>query len=53
MAEPTEMSFGLRTPLGPKNHALDGSPDPPCEEAIFIGKNAACPKTLCRELCKK
>jgi len=24
MAEPIEMPFGLRTRVGPKNHALDG-----------------------------
>ena len=27
-AEPIEMPFGLRTRLGPRNHVLDGDPDP-------------------------
>jgi len=26
MAEPIEMSFGLWTSMGPRNHVLDGSP---------------------------
>jgi len=26
-AEPVEMPFGLRTRVGPRNHALDGGPD--------------------------
>ena len=30
-AEPIEMPFGLRTPVGPGNHVLDGGPDPPWE----------------------
>ena len=29
MAEPIEIPFGFRTPVGPRNHVLDGSPDPP------------------------
>ena len=28
MAEPIEMSFGFSTRVCPRNHALDGSPDP-------------------------
>jgi len=27
-AEPIEMPFGLYTRVGPRNHALDGGPDP-------------------------
>jgi len=34
MAEPIEMPFGLRTLVGPWNHALNGGPDPSWEEAI-------------------
>ena len=37
-AEPIEMPFGSRTRVGPGNHVLDGSPDPPIEGAIFCGK---------------
>jgi len=28
MAEPFEMPFGLWTRVGPRNHVLDGGPDP-------------------------
>jgi len=35
MAELIEMPFGLRTRVGPGNHVLDGSPDPPWEGAIL------------------
>ena len=28
-AAPIEMLFGLRTPVDPRNHVLDGGPDPP------------------------
>ena len=28
MAEPIDFPFGLRTRVGPKNHVLDGGPDP-------------------------
>jgi len=28
MAEPIEMPFGLWTRVGPRNHVLDGDPDP-------------------------
>jgi len=34
-AEPIEMSFGLRIHVGPKNHALDGSPHPPMGRGNF------------------
>jgi len=37
-AEPIKMSFGLRTRVGPGNHALDGGPDPPWEGAILTGE---------------
>ena len=38
MAEPIEMWFGLRTYVGPRNHVLDGSPDPPMGRGNFEGK---------------
>jgi len=34
-AEPIEMPFGLRTLVGPGNHALDQGPDPAWEWVIF------------------
>jgi len=37
-AAPIEMPFGLETQVGPGNHVLDGSPDPPWEGAILRGK---------------
>ena len=38
MAELIEMPFGVWTRVGrPGNHALDGDPDPPCEQAILRG----------------
>ena len=37
-AAPIEMPFGLRTRVGPRNHVLDGDPDPPWEGAILKGK---------------
>jgi len=36
-AELIEMSFALRTRLGPRNHVLDGGPDPPWKGAILRG----------------
>jgi len=33
-----EMTFGLRTLVGPGNHVLDGGPDPPCQGTILRGK---------------
>jgi len=36
-AAPIELSFGLRTWVGPGNHVLDGGPDPPWEGANFWG----------------
>jgi len=38
-AEPTEMPFRVRTPVRPRNHVLDGSPDPQCKGAILRGKH--------------
>ena len=35
MGKSIEMSFGLRTQVDPRNHALDGGPDPPAEWAIL------------------
>jgi len=37
MAEPIEMSFGLRTQMGPGNHVLDGSPDLLMGRGNFLG----------------
>jgi len=37
---PIEMPFDLRTRVGPRNHVLDGGPDPPWEGAILMGKGA-------------
>jgi len=37
-AEPIEMPFEVWTRVGPRNHVLDGGPDPPCEGAILKGK---------------
>jgi len=34
-AAPIELPFGLRTWVGPRNHVLDGGPDPPWEGANF------------------
>ena len=37
-AAPIEMSFGLRSWVGPRNHVLDGRPDPPVERDKFVGR---------------
>jgi len=34
-AEPIKMPFWLSTRLGPRNHILDGSPDPPMRSSNF------------------
>jgi len=34
-AEPMEMPFRFSARMGPRNHVLDGVPDPPWEGAIF------------------
>ena len=47
-----QMPIGLWTRLGPRNHVLDGRPDPPCEGAILSRKGAVHCKALCCELCK-
>ena len=36
-AAPIEMQFGLRTRVSPRNHVLDGGPDPPMERGNFEG----------------
>ena len=36
-AEPIEMLFDLRTRVGPRNHVLDGSADPPMGRGDFEG----------------
>jgi len=41
MAEPSEMSFRLRTRVCPNNRELDGGPHPKWEEAILMEKRAA------------
>ena len=40
-AGPIEMPFGLRTRVGPKNHVLDGGPDPPMGRGNFEAKGHA------------
>jgi len=37
-AEPIEMPFGLRTPVGIGNHVLHGGPDAPWEGTILMVK---------------
>jgi len=37
-AEPIDMSFGLKTWVGPGNHVLDGGPDPPMGTGNFEGE---------------
>jgi len=37
-AEPIEMPFALWTLVGPRNHILDGGPDPLCEGAVLKGE---------------
>jgi len=39
--EPIEMLFGLRTPVGPGNHVLDGCPDLPMGRGNFFGERAS------------
>ena len=38
-AAPIELPFGLRTWVGPGNHALDGGLDPPMRRGKFLGEN--------------
>ena len=35
--EPIKMSFGLWARVGPRNHVLDGGPNPPREGTILRG----------------
>ena len=53
-ATPIEMPFGLRTRVGPRNHVLDGGPDPPWKEQFWGGKGCPIVKygALCGYLCK-
>jgi len=37
MAEPNEMSFGMWTPVGPRNLVADEGPDPRMQRAILRG----------------
>ena len=39
MAALIELPFGLRTWVGPRNHVLDGGPDPPMGRGKFWGRN--------------
>jgi len=41
MTEPIEMLFVMWTWVGPRNHVLDGGPDPPWEGDTFEGERAA------------
>jgi len=52
-AAPIKMPFGLRTRVSPRNHALDGGPDPPWEGAILRGKGRPIVNigTFCGPLC--
>ena len=40
-AQPVEMAFRLRTWVGPRNHALDGGPDPPMGRGNFAQRRAS------------
>jgi len=40
-AAPIEIPFGLRTPVGLRNHVSDGGPDPPWEVSILWGGRGA------------
>ena len=42
-AELIEMPFGSVTRVGPRNHVLDGSADPPEEGAVFLGVGGGLP----------
>jgi len=52
-AELIEVPFGLKTQVGPRNHVLDGRPDPLVGKGNFLGKGRpsvryrdALPRTL-------
>ena len=38
MVAPIEMPFGMRTRVGPRNHVLDGGPDPAMGRGNFEGE---------------
>jgi len=38
--EPTEMQFGFRIQVHPRNHILDGGPDPSWAGAILRGRGS-------------
>jgi len=38
MTERIEMPFEMKTRVGPRNHVLDGGPDPPREGAVLRGE---------------
>jgi len=48
MAQPFEMPFGLRTRLSPRNHVLDGYPDPRGKGQFLGGKGR--PIVKCRDV---
>jgi len=55
MDEPIEMPFGLWAWVGPRNHVLDRSLDPPCRGVMLRRKRGGALwsiGTLCCELCK-
>jgi len=42
MVEPIEMQFAFRTQVDPRNHILDGVPDPPMGSGNFERGGAHC-----------
>ena len=42
MAELMVITFGLWAQTGPRNHVLDGGPDPPWKGAILGARGAHC-----------
>ena len=51
-AEPIEMPFGLKTPVGPRNHVLDGGPDPHGKRQFWGERGVPLYSILCCHLCK-
>jgi len=55
-AEPIEKPFGLWIRMGPRNHVLDGGPDPLMRKGNFEGEKGRpivkYRRTFCCELCK-
>jgi len=41
-AEAIQLLFGFRTRVGPRNHVLDGGPDPPWEGTILADRGTHC-----------